>query len=34
MHFEHTAHSDTVLTYQVSSVQLMTEKKQEALNKV
>ena len=30
MHFEQTAHSETVLTYQVSSVQLVTDKKLEA----
>ena len=33
MHFEQTADSDTVLIYQVSSVQLVTNKKLEALNK-
>ena len=31
MHFEQTADSDTVSTYQVSSVQLVTNKKLEAL---
>ena len=33
MHFEQTADSDNVLTYQVSSVQLVTDKKLEALEK-
>ena len=33
MHFERTADSDTVLTYQVASAQLVTNKKLEALNK-
>ena len=33
MHFEKTADSDAVSIYQVSSVQFMTEKKLEALNK-
>ena len=33
MHFEQTALSDTVSTYQVSSMQLMTDKKLEAINK-
>ena len=34
MYFEHTADSDTASTYQVSSVQLVTDKKLEAFNKV
>ena len=33
MHFGQTADSDTVLTYQVSSVQLVTDKKLKAINK-
>ena len=33
MHFEQTADSDTVSTYHASSVQLVTDKKLEALNK-
>ena len=33
MRFEQTANSDTVSTYQVSSVQLVSDKKLEALNK-
>ena len=33
MHFEQTADNDTVSTYQVSLVQLVTDKKLEALNK-
>ena len=33
MHFEQTADSDTVSTYQVSSVQLVTDKLLVALNK-
>ena len=33
MHFEQTADSDTVSTYQASSLQLVTDKKLEALNK-
>ena len=33
MHFEQTADSDTVSIYQVSLVQLVTDKKLEALNK-
>ena len=32
MHFEQTADSDTILTHQVSSVQLVTDMKLEALN--
>ena len=33
MHFEQSADSDTVSIYLVSSVQLVTDKKLEALNK-
>ena len=33
VYFEQTADSDTVLAYQVSLVQLLTDKKLEALNK-
>ena len=33
MHFEQIADNDTISTYQVSSVQLVTDKKLEALNK-
>ena len=33
LHFEQTTDSGTVLTYQVSSVQLVTDKKLEALSK-
>ena len=33
IHFKHTADSDTVLTHQVSSVQLVTDKKLQAFNK-
>ena len=33
MHFEQTANNDTVSIYQVSSVQLVTDKKLEVFNK-
>ena len=33
MHFEQTADSNTILTYQIPSVKLVTDKKLEALNK-
>ena len=33
MHFEQTANRGTVSAYQVSSVQLVTDKKLEAINK-